>query len=372
MQTFDVAVVGAGIVGLSCALAAVRRGLSVVVMDRDACARGASVRNFGLVTVTGQERDSVWQRARRSREVWLEVAPQAGIPIVRRGLWAAAQRPEAAAVLEAFMGADTAAGCELWSAATARQRCPELVTDRLQAVLWSPHELRVESRDAVPALAAWLAREHGVDFRWETTVLGIEPPRLDTSRGPLSAAAVVVCPGDDRVSLFAERLAAAGVGRCKLQMLRLESPGFTLPGTVLSDLSLIRYGGFAGLPAARALRQRLQEEQSEYILHGIHLIVAQGADGSLVVGDSHHYASADEPGLDERIYALLLEEYRAVTGREAPAVRERWSGTYAVADRGAVLIDAPLPNVRLVVVTSGVGASTGFAIGEDVIEELFA
>ena len=44
-----------GNVGLAHALAAARRGLRVVVIDRDAQANGASVRNFGFVTVTGQE-----------------------------------------------------------------------------------------------------------------------------------------------------------------------------------------------------------------------------------------------------------------------------------------------------------------------------
>ena len=53
------------------------------------------------------------------------------------------------------------------------------------------------------------------------------------------------------------------------------------------------------------------------------------------------------------------------------AVRKRWTGTYAVADERAVLIDAPSLRVRVIVVTSGVGASTGFAIGEEVISELF-
>jgi len=51
---FDLAVVGAGIVGLAHALAAARRGLRVVVLDREAEAIGASLRNFGFVTVTGQ------------------------------------------------------------------------------------------------------------------------------------------------------------------------------------------------------------------------------------------------------------------------------------------------------------------------------
>jgi FAD dependent oxidoreductase TIGR03364 len=369
---FDLAVVGAGIVGLSCALAAARRKLKVIVIERNVRARGASVRNFGLVTVTGQERDGVWHRARRSREVWQEVAAQAGIPVVNQGLWVAARRPESAAVLDAFLHSDMAEGCRLLTPSAAQQQCPSLRTLGLRAVLWSPHELRVESRDAIPMLADWLARDHGVTFRWETAVHAVDPPRLDTSRGPVFAAAAVVCPGDDLVTLFPERLAAAAVGRCVLQMLRLESPGFVLPGTVMSDLSLVRYGGFASLPEAGALRQRLESEQHEYLRHGIHLIIAQGSDGSLVVGDSHHYDPVAEPFADEAVYGLILDEYRAVIGQPPPAVRERWTGTYAVANERAVLIDAPSLRVRLVVVTSGVGASTGFAIGEEVINDLFS
>ena len=69
-ERFDLAVVGAGIVGLATALAAVRRGLRVIVIDRDAQANGASVRNFGFITVTGQQRGTMWARARRSRDVW--------------------------------------------------------------------------------------------------------------------------------------------------------------------------------------------------------------------------------------------------------------------------------------------------------------
>ena len=368
-REFDLAIVGAGIVGLSCALAAARRRLKVVVIERHARARGASVRNFGLVTITGQDREGVWPRARRSREVWREVAAQAGIPIVNQGLWVIARRAESAAVLEAFLRSDMAEGCRLLTPSEARQRCSNLHTSDVRAVLVSPHELRVESRDAIPALTRWLGREHGVTFYWETAVHAADPPRLETSRGPVSAAAAVICPGDDLVTLFPQRLAAAGVGRCTLQMTRLESPGFALPGTVMSDLSLVRYGGFASLPEAAALRRRLESEQSEYLRHGIHLIIAQGGDGSLIVGDSHHYAAA--PFADEKIYGLLFDEYRAVTGHPPPPVRERWMGTYAVADGRAVLIDAPSTRVRLVLVTSGIGASTGFAIGEEVINALF-
>ena len=60
-----------------------------------------------------------------------------------------------------------------------------------------------------------------------------------------------------------------------------------------------------------------------------------------------------------------------VFGREAPAVIESWTGTYASAADRTVLIDTPADGVRLVMVTTGAGASTGFALGEEVVGELF-
>src|SRR4051812_35507072 len=153
----DLAVVGAGICGLAHALAAARRGRRVVVIDRDAQANGASVRNFGFVTVTGQQRGACWARAMRSRDVWAEIAPPAGIRVEHRDLAVAVRRPEAVAVLEAFRATEMGEACELLPARAGLARFPMLAGEGLSAVLWSQHELRVESRHAVPALARWLA-----------------------------------------------------------------------------------------------------------------------------------------------------------------------------------------------------------------------
>src|SRR5215213_5517223 len=94
-RSFDLVVVGAGIVGLAHVLLAARAGLSVAVLDRDAQANGASMRNFGFVTVTGQGWPDTWRRALRARAVWAEVAAEAGIPVLHRGLLLACRRPEA-------------------------------------------------------------------------------------------------------------------------------------------------------------------------------------------------------------------------------------------------------------------------------------
>jgi FAD dependent oxidoreductase TIGR03364 len=371
-QTYDLAIVGAGICGLAHALAAVQRGKRIIVVDRDAQANGASVRNFGFVTVTGQQAGKCWRRAMRSRDVWLEIAAAAKISIEQRGLLMIARRPEARAVLEQFLSTEMRAGCRLLEPNRIADFGSGLWAKEFAAALYSPHELRVESRQAIPQLADYLAERHGVRFLRETAALDAAPPRLETSRGPIEAEAIVVCPGDDFAGLFPDRLAEYRLMRCKLHMMRLRPVAIDmgLPA-VMSDLGMIRYAGYAELPAAEALRARLESEQRAHVEAGVHLIAVRSADGSLVVGDSHHYAATPDPFAPMAVDELILDEFSHVFAGQRPAVVERWIGTYASAPDRLMLVDRPSDALRLVLITSGTGASTSFAIAEEVIAELY-
>lgn len=365
-QSFDVAVVGRGIVGLAHALAAARNGLRVVVIDRTARATGASIRNFGFVTVTGQERREIWPLAMRARQIWAEVAPQAGITIAQTGLVMCARRPEAAAVLEAFMATEMGEDCTLVTHAQLTERHPGVPYAPCAAALLSPHELRVEAREAVPAIAAWLRSALGVHFAEPASVIGCMPGRVITSAGEIPAETIFVCPGDDLNALYPDVMAAHGVTRCKLQMLRLASPGYRLPSPVMSDLGLARYQGYSALPEADALIAKVRDEQPAAIAAGIHLIAVQSADGSMVVGDSHEYGDAPDPFLHEAVDDLILAEYAAVLGTPPPSI-ERWAGVYAYSGQQNWFSQQVEPGVHLSVVTCGAGMSTAFAIGERVV-----
>ena len=85
----DVLVVGAGIVGLAHAYDAVRRGLSVTVVDREDRVVGASVRNFGHGCLTAQSGLAA-ELAAVSRDRWLELATLAGFWAARTGTVVAA------------------------------------------------------------------------------------------------------------------------------------------------------------------------------------------------------------------------------------------------------------------------------------------
>ena len=101
---YDVAVVGAGILGLAHAYHLARRGLKVVVFERHPRAQGASVRNFGMIWPIGQPSGPMYQLARRSRELWLEVLTASGLWHAPSGSLHVAYHEDEDQVLREFAG----------------------------------------------------------------------------------------------------------------------------------------------------------------------------------------------------------------------------------------------------------------------------
>src|SRR6516165_8699411 len=148
---YDVGVVGAGIVGLAHAYHLARRGLRVVVFERHRCAQGASVRNFGMIWPIGQPLGPLYQLARRSRELWLEVLAASGLWHRQCGSLHLAYHEDEAQVLREFVDAADRP-CELWTPAQVAARFPMVVADGLKAGLWSPVELAVDPRQVIAEL----------------------------------------------------------------------------------------------------------------------------------------------------------------------------------------------------------------------------
>src|SRR5471032_1570921 len=98
----DILIVGAGILGLSHAYAAARRGLEVTVFERSATPLGASVRNFGQALVTGQPPGIMSELSRASRDIWAHWAQQAGFALKRNGSYLFARTEAEEHLLDAF------------------------------------------------------------------------------------------------------------------------------------------------------------------------------------------------------------------------------------------------------------------------------
>lgn len=364
----DVAIVGAGIVGVAHAVDAVRRGLSVTVVERDDRPSGASVRNFGHLFPSAQAGVAL-EVALDSRSRWLELAAEAGFWLLESGTLLVARLPEELAVIEEF-AATAGIDARVLTRDEVLRRAP--VSDSgLLGGLSTRLDCRVDPREALPALCAWLQRDKGVTFLWGTTALGAEGGVLSTSRGEVRAEAIVVAAGHDLDSLLPETAEEAGLRRCSLHMLRVASPGSRSFAPALgSGLALLRYSGFAECPSVAALRARIERERPELLAEAVNLLVTQRPDGDLVVGDTHHYAVTPSPFRDERLDELLLEEAARLLGGPL-TVRERWQGIYADAPDRDFLIAAPTRGVRAVAVTTGIGMTTAFGLAPRVLDEIF-
>ncbi|KQW08344.1 hypothetical protein ASC66_05400 [Leifsonia sp. Root4] len=395
-EEFDVAIVGAGVVGLGHALAAIDRGLSVVVVDRAADISGASIRNFGHACVsaqTGQAR----AYAERSRELWLRISAETGMWLRTSGAWLVARADDEAAVLADFASAQNTPQntgrnaaqryaeqppadvppVELLSAAQMRAAVPALGPDVVGGA-WMRDDLQLNPREAVPALARWLATR-GVQFRWQSAVRSVKSGVLSTSRGHIAADTIIVAVNHDIDQLFGEVAQAVGIRRCGLDMMRVrvelpgagpETPAFALPGPLLTGWSMLRYSAFAASPATAALRERLERRHPQLMALDLNQMYTQLPDGSLIVGDTHYRGQSVTPFQQEGAFDALAAITSELFGGARLQVLERWQGVYA-SGPNEFLVESPLPGVHIVAATTGIGMTCGLGLADSVIAELF-
>jgi D-hydroxyproline dehydrogenase subunit beta len=364
-QTVDLVVVGAGIVGLAHAWHATKQGLSVVVLERDAWAVGASIRNFGHVCATAQSGLAL-EFALAAREAWLDVADATGVQIKQAGTVVLARTDAEVSVLEAFAAER---GSDQASMLTAFEGADRLgfAAPGVRAAAHLPLDLRLDAPTTIPALAAHLA-EQGVDFRFGENVQGIENGVVRTSRGSVRGERIIIAVGHDVDRFYPDVAADIELQRCRLRMLEIDAPGgFRMDPALLTGLSMLRYDGFALLPEAEAVRAETRAARPELLDQVVNLMSTQRPDGRLILGDTHHYAVTETPFEDESSDELLLAEFRRLFGAEHLAVRRRWRGVYASSARTPFLVAEPEPGVTVVSVTSGIGMTTSLGLAAAVL-----
>ncbi|MRG58889.1 TIGR03364 family FAD-dependent oxidoreductase [Agromyces sp. CFH 90414] len=378
----DVVVVGAGVVGLGAALAAVDRGLRVIVVERGSEASGASIRNFGHLCVTPQAGVAL-EYGRAAREIWRRLAREAGVWLCESGTFVAARADDELAVLAEFAAAHApAAGAadagaagggaaadgaavELLGAAEFEARVPVAAGSVVGGALL-PADLQANPRQALGAVTAYLAGR-GVDFRFRTAVGRIEPGLVSTSRGDLVAGHVVVAVNHDVDLLFPDVAEREGIVRCGLDMLRVAADlRMPLAAPLLTGWSLLRYGAFAGLASTAALRDRLHGERPDLAAIDLNQMYTQLPDGTLIVGDTHYRGRTVAPFQSEAAADALLEEARRLFGTTSLRVLERWQGVYASGPDDYLDLEVR-PDVHLAAATTGIGMTTGFGLAEAVV-----
>lgn len=370
----EIAIVGAGIVGLAHALAAARQGHRVTVFERSEKAVGASIRNFGMVWPIGQPLGPLRDRALRSRQIWLDMAHQGGFFADPVGSLHLAYHADELAVIEEFVAThqphtDTV---HCLTPGEVAATSPAAMTEGLLGALWSETEVIVDPREALWTLPQVLAAAFDIDIQFGQTVTAIESPHLTVNGERWQADHIFVCSGADFETLYPQIYRSSGITKSKLQMMRTgpQADQWRLGPALCGGLTLTHYAAFADCPSLGTLRQRLQRELPFAVAWHIHVMMSQNGLGELVLGDSHEYGLTFDPFDRADVNQFILDYLQRFARVPSLTIAETWHGIYAKLPGQTEFIAAPETGVTLVNALSGAGMTLAFGLAEEVIAQV--
>jgi FAD dependent oxidoreductase TIGR03364 len=374
--TFDVVVIGAGVLGTFHAYFACRRGLRTLLIERGDTPNEASVRNFGTIVPSAMTPDEWHARGLETTRIYRDLAGELP-PFLQTGgtQYLALTRGELA-VLEEFarIGPGRGYACRLLDRPGSVSLNPSIRADHCLGSLHFPDDVRVDPRKLFVELIPWMCRTLGCQYRPRTVATAVETDGdgclVTTAAGErFRSRHVFVCTGGDFRTLFPRLFANSGLSLCRLQMMRTNPHPTPLPTTLASGLSLRWYPSFQMCPSWERLRD--EPVDPDIGRRGIHVLLVQDEDGRLVVGDSHEYSDGDfPPGLDARTEELILREARRMIDLPGGAVAERWHGVYPLHRDRPVFTAGVGERVRVITGIGGKGMTTGPALARESIDRL--
>ncbi|MGN6794865.1 MAG: TIGR03364 family FAD-dependent oxidoreductase [Streptosporangiaceae bacterium] len=364
-----VIVVGGGVLGMMHAVAARQRGHQVVHLEREPGSRGATVRNFGLIWISGRAPGPELILALRARELWEQLAAVVpGTGFRADGSLTVASNDAEAALLREAAGLPDAGkrGYQFLDAAEVRARNPAL-QGRFCCGLYCDRDALVEPRQVPAAIRdhllatgthdgySWLPRREAVD---------VAPGAVRDHTGAWHRGdLVVLCTGAAHTGVAGRYLAGfdgSPLRRVRLQMLQTEPFDRRLT-TSVADGDSLRYYPAYDLPGRAALASQAPAAAAA----GAQLLLAQRLDGSLTIGDTHAYDEPFDFDLDEAPYDHLRRMAEQLLGSALPPTRRRWAGVYSQATGAEIYLRGQVaPGVQLVTGPGGRGMTLAPAIAE--------
>lgn len=366
----DVIVVGAGVLGTFHAYFAAKKGYKTLLLERNPLPNDASTRNFGMIVQTIVAPSGEWATyAHDSREIYLELQRDYDLPVRQIGSMYVASTEAEVSVLQEFAHLyATQYRCDYLTADEAVRCYPFLRAAYCQGVLRFPDDLALEPRLLLQQLIPHLVQSGLIEYRAQTAVVKVEVSGQhcvvkDAQGNAYTAESVFLCNGAEYHMLFPHLFRRSGLKICKLQMMQtVPQPNGTLPHSLLSGLSILRYPGFSACPSYGRLQQQpVEEHLREY---GIHLLFKQAIDGSVIIGDSHAYNTFEDSDKGEEytdwsINETILEYGKRMLSLPSWEIQRLWNGYYLIHPQQEVYTETVDDRIHIVTGIGGKGMSTG-------------
>lgn len=338
-DSYDLIVVGSGILGTFHAIHAAKMGKKVLLTEKDQYPVNATVRNFGQAVPSGMPSDWLMY-AIRSADIYKEIQKEFDISVRNNGtVYLSSDEDELLLINELkarmdIIGYDS----QLLTAKSCHKQWPALHQEYCNGGLFFPQEVSVEPDRLIYRLIEYATGKYtNLTYRPSTAivdclVVGNQVEVVSASRQKFTAEKAIVCSGGEFKLLFADLFRTSGITLCKLQMMRtIPMPEVELEGNILTGLSIRRYESFQECRSFKHIS--LPEHYKELKEWGVHILFKKAVDGSIIIGDSHEYASVDRTddlgfGINNYVNELMLKEAQRIVNFDVRKIASTWAGFY--------------------------------------------
>ncbi|WP_194976229.1 TIGR03364 family FAD-dependent oxidoreductase [Aquiflexum lacus] len=367
-------VIGAGIVGLAITRALSNKGWKVKVIEKNPRPVGASIRNFGMVWPVGQPQGETFDRAIRSREIWLEMSKKAGFWTEETGsLHLAYTELENEVIAEYVHAMQHLKSAHHLNPEQTKAKSPAAIIQGLKGALWTEEEMIVDPREAIWKTADYLGSQENITFEWNKTVSLIDRNKVFSGNECWEADLIFVCSGADFETLYPEVYSETPINKCKLQMMRLvkQPENWRIGPPLCAGLSFIHYKGFHVSPSLSKLKTVYEEQYPDLLELGIHVMVSQNGSGQLTIGDSHEYGLHLDPFDRQDINDKIIGFLKTFAAFKDWTMESSWHGIYPKMTNGATEFIHQIDSQTWIVNgLGGAGMTLSFGLGEEVVERI--
>jgi FAD dependent oxidoreductase TIGR03364 len=380
-KKYDLIIVGGGIIGTFCALHALRKNKTVLLIEKDEIPFEASFRNFGQAVPSGQSLNKWFDYGRKSLKIYKELQEETDISLVKQGSWYLASDEQELTMLEEMSALfkERAYENRLYSAKDCLSINPHFHKAYVKGGMFLPEEASLNPLVMVHRVRDFMIRNLNLHFMPNTAVIEVEKKRgiaklMTAKKESLWADHIILANGRDTQFLLPEHYQADELKISKLQMMRLAPQAKILKANILTGLTIRRYESFHSCPSYSKLIA--SDHQKKLQAAGIHILFKQADDGSIILGDSHEYAPVHKQSqfgfeISTEINQLMLDEAKKILHLSDWTVDSSWAGYYLQSSVDDVFTKTVDGVIHILNGIGGKGMTTSPGFTQEYIQKLY-
>jgi len=383
MRKFDVIIVGGGIMGLSHAYHSLKMGLKVAVVEKSVYPQAASVRNFGQIVPSGFA--SKWQRyGRESLEIYKELQDKVDLTIRQEGSTYIASNDDELSLIEELHEINRVNCYE--SILLTKERCldhlPHLNNSYPKAGLYFPQEMTIDPITGIRRLIDYLVEAEGLTYISSTAIESAVKTNghiiTRSTNGQANACQkLIICSGNEFQLLFSDLFMNSGIVQVKLQMMEtVPQKMVKVKGSLLTGWTIRRYECFSECMSFERIKS-LENPKSYHNENGIHILLKQNLDKTIIIGDSHHYLDVYEDHemdfkSDNGVNCFMLSEALKIFDLDTWEIKSTWNGYYCQCNDRDIYNETIDSDIHIVTAIGGKGMTASLGYAKENVANIFS